>query len=63
MWGRALRDDTRTAVEQTTFHSYSPLYDPTLIQWVTYRFLMLAHVMAVMTVAMSAAHKPTIIVI
>ena len=53
----------RTAVEQATFHSYFPLYDPRLIQWATYRFLMLAQVMAVMTVAMSAAHKPTIIVI
>lgn len=53
----------RTAVEQTTCHSCFPLYDPILIQWATYRFLMLAQVMAVMTVAMSAAHKPTIIVI
>ena len=53
----------RTAVKQTAFHSYFPLYDLTLIQWATYRFLMLAHVMAVMTVAMSAAHKPTMIVI
>ena len=53
----------RTAVEQTTFHRYFPLYNSTLIHWVTYRFLMLAHVMAVMTEAMSAAHKPTMIVI
>ena len=53
----------RTAVEQTTFHRYFPLHNSTLIHWVTYRFLMLAHVMAVMTEAMSAAHKPTMIVI